>query len=50
VVLVGDTVHDFEVATAMGVGCVLVAAGHHARERLSACACPVVESLEELLG
>ena len=48
--LVGDTVHDFEVATAMGVRCVLLAAGHHARERLEACGCPVVDGLDELVG
>jgi phosphoglycolate phosphatase len=50
VVLIGDTVHDFEVATAMGASCVLVAAGHHARDRLERCGCPVVDDLEQLLG
>jgi len=49
VVVVGDTVHDFEVATAMGAGCVLVAAGHHAKDRLEQCGCPVVDDLEQLL-
>jgi phosphoglycolate phosphatase len=48
VVLVGDTVHDFEVAEAMGIRCVLVAAGHHARDRLERCGCPVVSSLTDL--
>lgn len=48
VVLVGDTVHDYEVAEAMGVRCILVAAGHHARERLERCGCPVVDELGEL--
>jgi phosphoglycolate phosphatase len=46
--LVGDTVHDFEVASAMGIRCVLVAAGHHARERLEACGCPVLDELGDL--
>lgn len=49
VVLVGDTVHDFEVAREMGVRCVLVASGHHARERLARCDCAVVGALAELL-
>lgn len=36
VLLVGDTLHDLDVANAMGVDCVLVAAGHHPAERLRA--------------
>jgi phosphoglycolate phosphatase len=48
-VLVGDTAHDFEVASAMGVGCILVAGGHHARDRLEACGCPVVEGIRDLV-
>jgi len=47
---VGDTLHDFEVAEAMGVDCVLVAAGHQTRERLEAVGCPVVADLDELGG
>ncbi|HEX4335428.1 MAG TPA: HAD family hydrolase [Polyangiaceae bacterium] len=46
---VGDTVHDFEVATAMGVRPVLVAAGHQSRERLEACGCPVIDDLGALV-
>lgn len=33
-VLIGDTYHDFEVASAMGVDCILVANGHQSIERL----------------
>ncbi|HVU03368.1 MAG TPA: HAD family hydrolase [Polyangiaceae bacterium] len=47
--LVGDTAHDHEVATALGVRVVLVAAGHQSRERLEALGSPVVERLEDLL-
>jgi phosphoglycolate phosphatase len=47
--LVGDTAHDHEVASAMGVGCILVAGGHHARDRLEACGCPVVDGIDELV-
>ena len=47
--LIGDTVHDFEVARAMGVRCVLFAGGHHARERLEQCGCPIVDRLDELV-
>ncbi len=48
-VLVGDTLHDAEVAQAMGTGCVLVAHGHQSRQRLHQHgATPVVDSLREL--
>ena len=32
--LIGDTIHDLEVATALGVNCALVAKGHQSKERL----------------
>lgn len=35
-VLIGDTFHDYEVADAMGIDCVLVAIGHQSKERLIA--------------
>ncbi len=50
VLFVGDTVHDFEVAEAMGVNCVLVAHGHNSRPRLEACNVPVFDSLEDVRG
>lgn len=34
ILLVGDTLHDHEVARELGVACALVAAGHHPAERL----------------
>lgn len=46
-VLLGDTVHDFEVACAMGADCILVAAGHQDRARLAACGVPVVDALSD---
>lgn len=47
--LVGDTVHDHEVGDALGVRVVLVAAGHHAADRLAVLGCPVLERIEALL-
>lgn len=32
--LIGDTLHDFEVAEALGVHCILIAHGHQSKERL----------------
>ena len=48
VLLVGDTVHDFEVAESMGVDCLLVSHGHHSVGRLEGCGASVVHSLEEV--
>jgi len=45
---VGDTVHDYEVACAMGCRTVLYAGGHQDTERLKACGCPVIGRLEEI--
>jgi len=48
VVLVGDTIHDHEVARALGCACVLLAGGHQAEERLRRCRRPLLRSLEQL--
>jgi len=48
ILLVGDTVHDLEVARALGVDCILVAAGHHPAEKLRRHHDRVIESLAEL--
>ncbi|MDD3146293.1 MAG: HAD hydrolase-like protein, partial [Candidatus Riflebacteria bacterium] len=47
-VMIGDTVHDFEAASAMGIPCILIAAGHNSKKRLQATGVPVVNSLAEL--
>ncbi|MBN1671238.1 MAG: HAD family hydrolase [Kiritimatiellae bacterium] len=48
VVLIGDTVHDFEVAQAMGTHCALIPSGHHTRARLEPCGVPVLDSLADV--
>jgi phosphoglycolate phosphatase len=45
--LVGDTLHDVEVARDLGIHCLLVAHGHQSRPRLEASGAPVVDNLEE---
>lgn len=45
ILLVGDTLHDAEVARELGVACVLIAAGHHPAERLRASGAPVYDDL-----
>lgn len=49
VLLIGDTVHDHEVATAMGVDSALVEGGHAPRAKLQATGGPVFASLTALL-
>lgn len=50
VVMIGDTVHDAEVAHAMGVACVLVAHGHNHRCQLEKAGVRIISSLAELEG
>ena len=47
--MIGDTLHDHEVAEAIGTDCILLAHGHHTPERLAATGKRVVQSLGELL-
>lgn len=47
--LIGDAIHDAEVAQALGIGCVLVATGGHSAERLRAVA-PTMETLQGAVG
>ncbi len=50
IVLIGDTIHDYEVAQAIGIDCVLFSAGHQSKERLDERAIVVVENLSDLLS
>lgn len=45
VLLIGDTLHDIEVAAALGVHCVLLPSGHQSRRRLELGECAVVDGL-----
>jgi phosphoglycolate phosphatase len=49
VLLIGDTTHDYDVAAAMGIDCVLIVSGHHCREKLQTRGAPVYDSLEALM-
>jgi phosphoglycolate phosphatase len=48
-VLVGDTLHDHEVAQALEIDCILVANGHHSRQRLETVCDLVVDSLDTVV-
>jgi len=47
-VLIGDTVHDYEVANELGIKCLLVANGHQNKEKLLTCNVKVLNSLMDL--
>lgn len=45
ILLIGDTLHDIEVAAALGIHCVLLPSGHQSRRRLELGECAVVDGL-----
>ncbi len=49
VLLIGDTVHDAEVAEEIGADCVLVAEGHQSKEKLKSCGVIVFDTLNDLV-
>lgn len=50
VLMVGDSVHDFEVAQALGIRCVLYAGGHQPADVLAATGAPVVNGLDQIFS
>jgi phosphoglycolate phosphatase len=47
--VIGDTLHDFEVASEIGADCVLVASGHQDKNRLLDATKNVIDTIEDLL-
>ncbi len=50
VLMIGDTLHDAEVAEAIGIDCMLIAGGHQNRDILSTAGVLVLDDLSELLN
>ncbi len=48
VLLVGDTLHDAEIAASLGVDCWLISNGHQSRQRLESAGVPILDSLSNL--
>ena len=46
--IIGDTIHDFEVAEKLGVKCILIADGHQSEERLKSTGTTVISGLSDL--
>jgi len=49
ILLIGDTVHDFEVSQELGCKCILLASGHQSRKELEKCGVEVVDELKDLM-
>jgi phosphoglycolate phosphatase len=49
-VLIGDSKHDYEVAQAIGVDCILIPNGHQSRETLQSCGVPVLDDITDVVG
>jgi len=50
ILLIGDTIHDYEVAQAIGIDCILFSGGHQSKERLEECGTTIVENLYALFA
>lgn len=48
-IFVGDTTHDYEVASAMGLKCYLVACGHQSKNKLSKVCAPIINTTSDIL-
>jgi len=49
-VLIGDSKHDYEVAQALGVDCMLIANGFQSRETLLSCGVPVLNDITDVIS
>ena len=46
-VMIGDSVHDFDVSQALGIDCILMSGGHQDLQSLQSCGCPVITSFQD---
>lgn len=48
IIIIGDTSHDFDVAQALGVECILFSGGHYSKERLQKNNCLIIDKHSDL--
>tara|TARA_B100000029_G_scaffold69485_2_gene61838 strand:+ start:827 stop:1471 length:645 start_codon:yes stop_codon:yes gene_type:complete len=48
--IIGDSSHDFDVAQALGINCVLFSGGHYSKKRLQKNDCFIIDAHNELKG
>ena len=49
VLLIGDTIHDYDVSKHMGCDCLLITNGHNSYEKLVKLKTAIVRSLQEII-
>ena len=49
VLLIGDTIHDYDVSKHIGSDCLLIANGHHSYEKLASLGVDVISTLKEII-
>ncbi len=49
VLLIGDTIHDYEVANELGCDCLLISNGHQSYERVISCNTDIIQSITEVV-
>tara|TARA_Y100000766_G_scaffold91382_1_gene77774 strand:+ start:1320 stop:1970 length:651 start_codon:yes stop_codon:yes gene_type:complete len=50
ILVIGDSVHDYEVAKSLSVDCILFSNGHYSKKRLLKCRCDIIDNHLELLN
>lgn len=48
ILLIGDTLHDYEVSIELGCRCILIASGHQSKTKLEKCNCILLDKLIDL--
>ena len=48
VLLIGDTIHDYDVSKHIGCDCLLIASGHHSYEKLASLGIDIIYTLKEV--
>jgi phosphoglycolate phosphatase len=48
VVIIGDTTHDYEVASTLGIDCILFNGGHHNKKKLEQCGVRILDTLADI--
>lgn len=50
IVIIGDTIHDYEVAKSIGIGCILISDGHQSKAKLEKVTANIYENLDNFLA
>lgn len=48
-IVIGDTVHDYEVSRALGLDCILFSKGHQNKEKLQNCLVPIFDNYNDII-